>query len=150
MHIRWVDFNTSYTNDFVRLNKAWMEEFELDGQQDPELIDPLKNVIEKGGRIILIEHDNSIIGTIALLNKETGSYEIAKLAVDKKFRGNGIGERLFLKALQVAKDDGKKRINLESSTKLKAAISLYHKHGFKEIDKTSINCCDLRMELLLP
>ena len=60
-------------------------------------------------------------------------YELVKLAVSSDTRRLGIGLNLCRTALNYASSQGAKTIFLESNTRLKSAIALYRKLGFKEL-----------------
>jgi len=53
------------------------------------------------------------------------------MAVSKKYRGNGYGTILIKTCIQKLKDIKAKEVYLVSNTKLKPAITLYEKYGFK-------------------
>lgn len=56
---------------------------------------------------------------------------IGNLIVAERFRGRGVGETLFRRALGSLHDDGAETVWLTAS---KAGKSLYEKHGFRTID----------------
>ena len=60
-------------------------------------------------------------------------FELAKMGVSPKHQGRGIGRKLGEAILELAKEKNAKAIFLETNTKLKPAIALYHKLGFKEV-----------------
>jgi ribosomal protein S18 acetylase RimI-like enzyme len=62
-------------------------------------------------------------------------YELAKMAVDPRFRGRGIGHQLGAAIIERARRLGAKTIFLESNTILAPAISLYRKLGFVETER---------------
>ena len=78
-------------------------------------------VYEKDGEVIGFY----IISTIADL------VEIFTIAVDKRYRQEGIGSKLLDHLINEAYDLGESEIWLEASTKNTAAVNLYQKYGFK-------------------
>ena len=78
-------------------------------------------VYEKDGEVVGFY----IISTIADL------VEIFTIAVDSRFRGEGIGSALLDHLIKYAEEVGASEIWLEASTKNIAAINLYQKYGFK-------------------
>jgi ribosomal protein S18 acetylase RimI-like enzyme len=56
------------------------------------------------------------------------------MAVSKNVQGLGIGKILLEYCLNLAKEKNIETLVLYSNTKLKAAINLYEKYGFKEVD----------------
>jgi len=94
--------------------------------------------------------DDEVAGTVALIKRE-GTFELSKMGVKPRFQGFGLGVKLMEKCIDFAKEQGWKRIFLDSNRKLTPAITLYHKMGFEEIpvpDDTPYERCDIRMELV--
>jgi len=74
--------------------------------------------------------DDQVVGYIvARTSGDIG--HIISIAVDKKFRGMGIGNKLLDRVLEELKKAHAKRIFLEVSKDNIAAINLYEKKGFK-------------------
>ncbi len=73
------------------------------------------------------------------------------MAVSPKAQGKGVGLLLAESAIKWATEKGASRIYLESNTKLKPAIKLYEKLGFKEVEglSSSYNRVDIQMMLAL-
>ena len=88
---------------------------------------------------------------MALILRETGIYELNKMAVKKDLRGNGIGHQLIQYIIDYSIDKEFKSIILYSNTVLKNSIHLYKKFGFNEIDNPDApyKRSDIKMELKL-
>ena len=75
--------------------------------------------------------------------------ELVKLYVAKKFRGNGYGQTLLEKCMKEAKEDGFKKMYIESMPELVDAIRMYEKNGFYFMDHSLGNSghsgCDVFM-----
>jgi GNAT superfamily N-acetyltransferase len=117
---------------FNRLNRAWLEEHALleDGDRK-QLEQPRESILAKGGEIFIAVMDNEVIGCCAVIPHEAGVVELAKLAVDARVQGLGIGQRLTETALAWARRRGAQKVILLSSTKLQAALRLYERLGFQ-------------------
>lgn len=132
LHI--IDFSPAYKEEFKNLNVAWIEKyFKLEPSDVAQLENPEKNILEKGGHIILAKIGDTIVGTTALLKDNDEFFELVKMAVDERFQGRHIGEKLALAAIEKAKAMGAKQLFLESNRKLTPALNLYRKMGFKEV-----------------
>ncbi|MFT5386330.1 MAG: GNAT superfamily N-acetyltransferase [Saprospiraceae bacterium] len=147
-----VAYEPKYKNAFKTLNEEWIDTyFKLEDEDRKLLDDPKKNILDKGGSIIIALLAGEVIGTSALIPMENPLYEfeIGKMAVSPKARGKGIGELLGRAIIQKAKDLGAKSIYLESNTVLQAAINLYKKLGFQEVtgDPSPYARCNIQMEL---
>ena len=93
-----------------------------------------------------------VVGTVALIKRVEGVFELSKMAVTEDYKGMRIGQKLMYACISHAGSKGVKRLFLDSNTKLTPAITLYHKVGFKEIAvpaDTPYERCNIRMELYL-
>jgi len=82
-----------------------------------------------------MNHDNKIVGmlTLAIIDIPTGKLaRIEDVVVDKTARGQGIGEKITIAAIEKAKELGIKKIDLTSNPKREAANRLYQRLGFKQ------------------
>lgn len=96
---------------------------------------PKEMVIDRGGHILFVKYNNAIVGTCALVNFGDGKYELSKMAIDTSVQGLGLGKKLGNAVIERAKELNANLVFLESNTKLKPAINLYRKLGFKEIPR---------------
>jgi putative acetyltransferase len=75
--------------------------------------------------------------------------ELVKMYVSKKFRGNGYGQMLLEKCMQQAKQEGFKKMYIESMPELSNALGMYEKNGFEYIGQPMGNSghtgCDVWM-----
>ena len=85
------------------------------------------------GSFIYATIDNEIIGGVAIRRLESEICEMKRLFVYSSFQGNGIGKWLCEKIISIASDRGYSKMRLDTVSKLKSAIGLYHKIGFYEI-----------------
>lgn len=146
------EFEDKYAADFARLNYEWIENYFEIEEHDREMLDNAKEyIINQGGQIFVAEIEGEAVGTVALINTDAESFELAKMAVTAKHRGLKIGDKLMSACIKYAKKINKKRIFLLSNTKLIPAITLYKKFGFKEVplEKSEYLRTNIKMELLL-
>ncbi len=61
---------------------------------------------------------------------------IEDVVTDAAHRGKGVGEALVRRAVEVAREEGVKRIYLTSNPKREAAHRLYKRFGFEQYDTT--------------
>ncbi|CAN5525502.1 hypothetical protein BH10ACI1_BH10ACI1_28150 [soil metagenome] len=151
--VRIIEFENSYSDDFARLNYEWIEEYFTIEAPDREMLDNTNEyIIKPGGQIFFGEMNGEICGTVALINNDNESFELAKMAVAPKYRGLKIGDKLMSACLEYAVKKDKKRIFLLSNTKLIPALNLYKKFGFVEIPldpNLPYMRTDIQMELRL-
>lgn len=151
--IQIVAFEDKYAKAFRDLNVEWISTyFKMEDADRKSLDHPQKNIINKGGEILVALYKNEPVGVCALIkmNDPEYDYELAKMAVSPLMQGKGIGFLLGNAVIARAKELGAKNLYLESNTKLKPAISLYNKLGFRKVAgrATPYERCNIQMELI--
>jgi GNAT superfamily N-acetyltransferase len=140
---------------FRELNEAWISAYFTIEEKDREVLgDPITQVLEPGGEILMAVKAGQPVGCCALLAMEDGSYEVAKMTVAEQLRGEGIGQRLLRYVIDYAKALRARRLYLETSSKLQNAIHVYESLGFRHLPPERIRSspyarADVYMELLL-
>ena len=153
--IKIITYREQYKEDFIRLNKEWIETYFRLEESDLRTFANIDSyIIRNGGQIFLAIDDSTgeAVGCCALINHpEKHAYELAKMAVSPKVQGQHIGHQLGTALIDYARQLGAKRIYLEGNTKLEASIHLYRSLGFKEIplEGNTYDRCDIIMELTL-
>ena len=132
-----VPFTPFHRDAFLRLNRAWLEEYGLLEPYDLEVLEnPETMVLEKGGEIYLGVVNGEVVSTIALTPAGEGVVELNKMAVSKEFQSRGIGQQMMNFAIQLSVSKGVKCIELYSHSSLKSALYIYAKYGFQEVPLT--------------
>ncbi|MCM1371996.1 MAG: bifunctional helix-turn-helix transcriptional regulator/GNAT family N-acetyltransferase [Bacteroides sp.] len=150
-----VEYQSQYKKAFYDLNRKWIELYwELEPHDIEVLENPEKNILEEGGHIFVALYNGFPVGVCALCpmpEESTYDFELAKLAVNNSIRRKGIGRRLCNAVIDKARELGGKMLFLESNTRLKTAIALYRKLGFKELPEyhPAYARGDIQMELSL-
>lgn len=148
-----INFDPKYAEDFKNLNIEWLEKYFWVEPHDEEVLGkPGKYIIEPGGNIFFVRENEKIIGTVALMKMEDGIFELTKMAVIPAAQGRNIGQKLMQHTLNFARSKGWKKLILYSNRKLKNAIHIYKKYGFKEIPIEENNPYvrgDIKLELPL-
>lgn len=147
-----IEFDSRYARDFANINYEWLEEFFEIEEHDREQLDNAEShIIKAGGEILLARVEGQIVGTAALImTKNPEEFELAKMAVRKKYRGYKVGKKLMVACIESAKKAGKKSIILESNRKQIPAINMYKNFGFVEIKldpDSHFARADIRMQL---
>ena len=149
-----VNYLPAYRQYFSRLNYDWISTyFKVEEIDRRTLEDPENYILRKGGHILFAVYNNTIAGTCALLRMPDATFELAKMAVDQKFRGQGIGKALGIAALNVARNAGAARVMLLSNRSLAPAMNLYQRLGFREVPlsktETEYQRADIKMVIEL-
>ncbi|WP_300724847.1 GNAT family N-acetyltransferase [uncultured Bacteroides sp.] len=151
--IQIVQWDKKYRNDFIRLNREWIERyFRLEPCDLKILGNPEKEIIGKGGELFFALDNGQVIGCCALIHHpESGKYELAKMAVTPQSQGKGAGFKLGSALIRYAEEQRIPKLFLEANTLLEASVKLYYKLGFKavEADHPAYDRCNLYMELKL-
>ena len=150
MNLEIIEFSEAYAAFFTSLNIAWLEKYFVVEPVDRKmLLEPKKNIIDKGGYIYFAKADDKIAGTFALVKVENGVYELSKMTVEEHFIGKKIGNRMLEFCMLEAKKLKAEKVILYSNTKLQPAIHLYKKFGFKEVplDHSEYERANIKMEI---
>lgn len=129
-------FESAYAKAFRALNEAWISSyFEMEPDDYKVLDHPEEYILKKGGEIFVAVSGTTVVGVCAVLpaDRPGMDYELAKMAVDPECQGKGVGFMLGTAVIGWVKAKGAQLIFLDSNTRLKPAILLYRKLGFKEV-----------------
>jgi len=153
MSLEIIPFEPRYSSVFRDLNVTWLETYFYVEPKDAELLENCQaSIIDEGGYIFLAKIEESIVGCFAFIPLNETNYELGKMAVDPKFQGLKIGQKLLTFAIDFAKNRGWPKIVLYSSTKLDTALYIYKKYGFKKVAlerDLPYHRSDIKMELVL-
>lgn len=134
--IKIVDYETQYREAFKSINQEWIDKYFKMEEADYKSLDfPEKNIIDKGGHILIALCNEAPVGACALMkmNHPKYDYELSKMGVKPNFQGKGIGWQLGKAIVEKAKSLDAKNLYLESNTILTPALNLYKKLGFVEV-----------------
>jgi GNAT superfamily N-acetyltransferase len=149
--IRIIPFEDRFTDAFARLNFEWLDEyFYIEDYDRKVLTRPREYILDKGGYIFLAFAGDEAVGTVALIKRGEGVYELSKMGVTPQYQGMRIGQKLMYYAINFAGENNFTRLFLDSNTVLEPAIRLYRKVGFREIPvpgDSPYERCNIRMEL---
>jgi len=148
-----VQFRPELAPYFESLNREWIEQyFEIEEADKRVFGNPFKEIIEPGGQVFFVIVNGTPLGTCAVMRLDDHVYEIAKMAVSSEAQGRGHSNLLMKSAIEFAKHAGAEKLILLSNTRLKAAIALYEKFGFRAVpitDADDYKRVDIQMELRL-
>lgn len=115
--------------DIRKLNKAEKLPMEL-----LLLADPSREIVEEyvnRGECFIAENEQQIIGVYVLLPTRPETVELVNVAVIEEQHGRGIGKRLVMDAIKVAKTKGYKTIEIGTGNSGIGQLALYQKCGFR-------------------
>jgi len=148
-----IPYKAQYAGHFRDLNLAWLTTyFEVEEKDRMLLENCQEHILDPGGRIFFATLQDEIVGCFALIKLKEGVFELGKMAVDPCYQGMKIGQMLLEFAIGFAREQQWKKIVLYSSSKLPAALHIYRKFGFVEVNLQKNNPykrSDIKMELVL-
>lgn len=92
------------------------------------------NTTTKGRSLYMVERNQEIVGTVSLVENETGIW-ITALTVDPIIRGQGIGSSILQWVKNYAYTSDQNKVLLEVEIDNNSAISVYKKAGFTPINQ---------------
>lgn len=117
---------------FYDINAEWISSmFTLEKKDREILANPKRSILDPGGCIFFVESKElGVIGTCALMKIDDGVFEVTKMGVLEAARGRGAGRLVLETALARASTMNIDTLYLLTSSKCRAAISLYEQMGF--------------------
>jgi ribosomal protein S18 acetylase RimI-like enzyme len=150
--VRVVPYAPEHRAAFRDLNLEWIGRyFEVEAEDRRILDDPEAHVLGPGGAILMALDRDRSVGTGALVRMGPHEFELAKMAVTPAAQGRGIGRRICVELIALARELGAHRLELLSHRSLEPAIALYRSLGFREIPLGDVpyRRANIRMELAL-
>ena len=110
---------------------------QLTNNNPPPSLDDLADLVRDASSTLMVARDvdGKIVGalTLSVYRVPTGIRSIIEdVIVDNAARGQGIGEALMARAIEIAREKGAKNISLTSNPMREAANRLYLRVGFKK------------------
>lgn len=129
-----VKFAEKYRQAFIDFNTDWIvSNFGFLEKHDKEMFDKIDEEIKNGSMIFFAVENEIPLACCMSMPMQNDTWEICKLGSNKKVGHKGAGERVFKAAMDWALERGAKRLFLISNSKLKPALHIYEKYGFREI-----------------
>ncbi|WP_455675855.1 GNAT family N-acetyltransferase [Pradoshia sp.] len=98
------------------------------------LADPSQSMVEAyidKGECFVAEEDDQVVGVYVLMSSGSETVEIINLAVAEEHQGKGFGRALLMDAIQQAKRQGYKTIEIGTGNSSIGQLALYQKCGFR-------------------
>jgi len=109
---------------------------------EDELKDPSYKYTAPEGELLVAIEGEKVLGMVAYHRHSNTRCEMKRLYVRPTARGMHLGDTLVKEILAHAQEAGYQEIVLDTIVPLKAAISLYKKHGFEECEAYYYNPMD--------
>ncbi|MBY7736406.1 GNAT family N-acetyltransferase [Paenibacillus polymyxa] len=98
------------------------------------LADPSRQLVEeylKRGQCYVAEIDHQIVGVYVLLPTRPETIEVVNIAVSEVMQGKGIGRQLVTHAIETARIQGYKTLEIGTGNSSIGQLALYQKCGFR-------------------
>jgi GNAT superfamily N-acetyltransferase len=133
----------------------YAREYGLDTTFEPYVAKPLADFMLTGaGRLWVAEDNESVVGSIAVVDAAEGEGQLRWFLLAPKARGSGLGKRLLETALAYCRERSMRHVFLWSFSELDAALKLYERAGFKTTETRALRLwgaerTEVRMDLTL-
>ena len=128
-----VEYQEKYKQAFIDLNTQWVERFFTMEDTDREVLDHVEDFLKEGGMIYFAVEGGTVLATCMAAPLGDGVWEILKLAASGQYTGTGAGSAVFKASMDYAIAHGAEKLTLISNSRLKPALHIYRKFGFREV-----------------
>jgi N-acetylglutamate synthase-like GNAT family acetyltransferase len=98
--------------------------------EEQYLLTPAGYFHARSGEFWVVEDPDRIVATVAVMMNGDGIAELKSLYVHQEHRGSGLGERLTMLAIGLAKQRDARKMVFWTDTRFTAAHRLYERLGF--------------------
>lgn len=129
-----VKFEEKYRQSFIDFNTDWIVfNFGFLEEHDKETFEKIDEELNNGAMIFFAVENEIPLACCMAMPMENTTWEICKLSSNKNVPHKGAGNLVFKASMDWALNHGAKRLFIISNTKLKPALHIYEKNGFKEM-----------------
>lgn len=107
----------------------------VDQTRNPDLDDIMMSYVEQGAVFVVAERRGAIVGCGALLRRERGMSQIARVSVDRGCRRTGLGRAIVAWLVERARQRGDVAVEVETNHDWLDAVGLYRACGFAPFDR---------------
>jgi putative acetyltransferase len=108
--------------------------FGVGAESDAQLDQLPGSYTEAGGAFFVARRGDALLGTAGLFPVKDGGLELRKMYLRPAARGLGVGRALWEACLAFARARGARRIVLDTTEQMEAAIRFYQRLGFVRDD----------------
>lgn len=129
-----IKYDKKYKQSFIEFNTDWIVEyFGALEKDDIESFNNIETSLKKGGMIFFAVERETVLASCMVKPLNNDLWEICKLGSNKNTPHKGAGSAVFKACMDWAIDKGAKKLFILTNTKLKIAMHIYEKFGFKEV-----------------
>lgn len=130
-----IEYQQKYKKDFIQFNTDWIKDnFGSLEEEDIDTFNHIEESLAEGAMIYFALEEGNVLATcMAKPFDKNGTWELCKLGSNKHLSHKGAGSAVFHATMDWAIQHGANRLFILSNSKLKAALHIYEKYGFREI-----------------
>lgn len=130
--VRFQEYTDQYKQQTIDIIlEVWENEFDFKGLKRPDIYNIQETYIDPPrSNFWLIFDEDQLIGTVAVLEKNSKFCHLKRMLLIKSKRGQGIGIKALNHAIEFAKEVGFKRMLAGTVEENPNAIKFYLDHGF--------------------
>ena len=128
-----IEYQEKYKQDFIKLNTQWVERYFVMEQADRDVLEHVEELLKTGAMIYFAVEKGEVLATCMAMPLGEDVWEICKLAASGQYTGTGAGSAVFKASMDYAIAQGAKKLTLISNRRLKPALHIYQKFGFREV-----------------
>lgn len=114
---------------------------------DADLLDIPGSYFARGGWFGVIEDAGRVVGTVAVVPRDTTTCEIKRVYLLPEYRGRGYGRALVERVLGWARDRGCRTAIAWSDVRLETAHAVYERMGFERFGERTVDDIDRSREI---
>lgn len=103
-------------------------------EEQPDLMDIDSCYRKSGGEFWVAVENDSVVGTIALMPKDSGNGVLKKFFVHKDYRGKKVGYALYCNFIEFARKNNIRTIILDTPSVARESHIFYERVGFVKIN----------------
>lgn len=108
--------------------------FGVGAETDAQLLHLPGSYAALRGAFFVAELDGALVGTAGVVPVEPGVFELRKMYLAPAARGRGVGQALLDACLVAVRERGGRRVVLDTTEQMTAAIRFYERNGFVRDD----------------
>lgn len=130
-----IEYQPKYKEAFIQFNTDWiMDNFGSLEEEDLYTFRHIEESLDNGGMIYFaIENGNVLAACMTKPLGDGSTWELCKLGSNKHLPHKGAGSMVFEAVMNWAIEHGAKKLFILSNSKLKPALHIYEKYGFREV-----------------
>ncbi len=135
--IKIIEYQNKYNSQLKKLLYETLKYvgFSIDKdafKRDSDL-DKIEEIYKGRGRFWLALENDKVIGMVGILELDKLTAKLRRMFVFSKYHGTGLGQKLLDRALEFARQQGYKKIVLDTHELMHRAHRFYEKNGFKKV-----------------